>query len=299
MGNYEPDWLIAIGDNFYSDGVVGVDDPQFKEKFEQTFTAKSLQVPWYVCAGNHDYYGGDKGIAAEIAYSSKSSRWKFPSFYYDKVLTFDNGASVHLFSIDTWRINGGDTYVDYDVITNRAALKNASNVEYRYQIGSSDMGKAKRDILLKTFKDADPNNPIQVRDDQEQLDWLAKGLKGSTSDWKIVFGHFPIYSCTTGEHGNTDKLIKILLPVLQKGGADMYFSGHDHILQHISRDGVHFMGSGAGAMKHSGHNEDFKGLMGIVEGHFGFMAHEVTSKKLTTIFVTDENKKPYNYTLSK
>jgi len=299
MGYNDPEWLIAIGDNFYSDGVVGVDDPQFKEKFEDTFTAKSLQVPWYVCSGNHDYYGGDEGIAAEIAYSGKSSRWIFPSFYYDKVLTMDNNATVHLFALDTWRLNGGDTYVNFDPITNRAALKNASNVEYRYQIGSSDMGKAKRDILLKTFEDEDPNNPIQLRDDQDQLDWLTKGLAGSTSDWKVVFGHFPIYSATKKEHGNTKKLIEILLPVLQEGKADLYFSGHDHILQHISRDGVHFMGSGAGAQKHTGINSDFKGLLGSVEGHYGFMVHKVTSSKLITIFVTDENKKPYNYTISK
>ena len=54
MGKFSPDFVLALGDNFYDDGVSGVEDPQFKDKFEDTFTAPSLQVPWYVCAGNHD-----------------------------------------------------------------------------------------------------------------------------------------------------------------------------------------------------------------------------------------------------
>jgi hypothetical protein len=32
----------------------------------------------------------------------------------------------------------------------------------------------------------------------------------------------------------------------------MYFSGHDHILQHTIRGGVSYFGSGAGAQKHTG-----------------------------------------------
>ena len=31
-------------------------------------------------------------------------------------------------NIDTWRINGGDTYVKFDPITNRSALRNATLV---------------------------------------------------------------------------------------------------------------------------------------------------------------------------
>ena len=37
MAKYNPEFLLAIGDNFYSRGVTSVDDPQFKSKFEDTF----------------------------------------------------------------------------------------------------------------------------------------------------------------------------------------------------------------------------------------------------------------------
>ena len=67
MGTFTPEFVLSLGDNFYSKGVKSVDDPQFKSKYEETFDSPSLQVPWYVCSGNHDYYGGSKGIAAEAS----------------------------------------------------------------------------------------------------------------------------------------------------------------------------------------------------------------------------------------
>jgi hypothetical protein len=83
--------------------------------------------------------------------------------------------------------------------------------------------------------------------DQEQLAWIEKVLMASDADWKvkgpvclqnrlvanrhqpcdsrgaesdrpsqIVMGHFPIYSATTHEHGETAKLVEILDPILHK-----------------------------------------------------------------------------------
>ena len=47
-------FILAVGDNFYEDGVASVDDPQWQSSFEQVYTAESLQVPWYAILGNHD-----------------------------------------------------------------------------------------------------------------------------------------------------------------------------------------------------------------------------------------------------
>ncbi|KAJ4973666.1 hypothetical protein NE237_006840 [Protea cynaroides] len=53
----EPDFIISTGDNFYENGLTGVDDPAFEESFSNIYTAKSLQKPWFNVLGNHDYRG--------------------------------------------------------------------------------------------------------------------------------------------------------------------------------------------------------------------------------------------------
>lgn len=230
-------------------------------------------------------------------YSKLSNRWTYPSLYFDKVETGSDGSSVHILSIDTWRINGGDTYVKYDPVSGRAALKNASDIEHKYQTG--EMEKPKRDILLKMFEQENKDDPITVHNDLPQLQWIDDKLKTSTSDWKVVMGHFPVYSCTTGEHGDTPSLVKNLAPILSKYTDVVYFNGHDHILQHIQRDGVDYFGSGAGARTHTGINANYKGLLGSHTGHYGFMYHHVNKTAFETVFVDDTGSKPYSYTITK
>jgi len=78
---------------------------------------------------------------------------------------------------------------------------------------------------------------------QTELDWLARELASSKSRWKLVYGHYPIYSATEDDQG----LIKKLLPVLKAGAADIYLSGHHHNLQVLKPDGnLHYWISGGG-----------------------------------------------------
>lgn len=42
------DFVISTGDNFYEDGLTGVDDKAFEESFSNIYSAKSLQKPWYL-----------------------------------------------------------------------------------------------------------------------------------------------------------------------------------------------------------------------------------------------------------
>ncbi len=90
--------VISVGDNFYEDGVESVSDPQWRSSFEEIYSAASLQVPWYVALGNHDYRGVPQ---AQIDYARTSSRWRMPNRYY-KVAGTDIGAPhLDLFVIDT------------------------------------------------------------------------------------------------------------------------------------------------------------------------------------------------------
>ncbi|KAF9604787.1 hypothetical protein IFM89_010328 [Coptis chinensis] len=51
------EFVISTGDNFYDNGLTGVNDPAFEESFSKIYTAKSLQKQWYNVLGNHDYRG--------------------------------------------------------------------------------------------------------------------------------------------------------------------------------------------------------------------------------------------------
>jgi predicted phosphodiesterase len=86
----------------------------------------------------------------------------------------------------------------------------------------------------------------------EQREWLEKALAGSRAQWKIVYGHHPVFS-TGSEHGReTAPVAKALLPVLSGPSthADVYLAGHDHDMEYLKpANGVQFFVSGAGGHK--------------------------------------------------
>lgn len=41
------DFVISTGDNFYDDGLTGIDDPAFETSFSRIYTANSLRKQWY------------------------------------------------------------------------------------------------------------------------------------------------------------------------------------------------------------------------------------------------------------
>jgi acid phosphatase len=91
-------FIVSVGDNFYDFGVSSADDPQFKASFEDVYTASSLQVPWRLILGNHDYRGN---CQAQIDYCQKSPRWSMPSRYYQRTEQVPGGSDVDMIYIDT------------------------------------------------------------------------------------------------------------------------------------------------------------------------------------------------------
>ncbi|GFZ21366.1 purple acid phosphatase 3 [Actinidia rufa] len=68
------DFVVSTGNNFYNDGLKGVNDPAFQESFTKIYTSKSLQKPWYSLLGNHDYRGDAKAQLNPIL-RKIDSRW--------------------------------------------------------------------------------------------------------------------------------------------------------------------------------------------------------------------------------
>lgn len=77
---------------------------------------------------------------------------------------------------------------------------------------------------------------------QQQLAWLDAEIAKSKARWKIVYGHYQVYSASRGDEQN---LIDRLMPVL-RNRVNLFLCGHDHNLQELQSDGgVSFFVSGA------------------------------------------------------
>lgn len=92
------DFMVTVGDNIYNFGVLSVNDPQWKTKFESVYDDESLQVPVYAALGNHDHRGS---VQAQIEYTEKSNRWHMPSAYYTFTRPLGDDAAVQFFVLDT------------------------------------------------------------------------------------------------------------------------------------------------------------------------------------------------------
>lgn len=91
-----PDAVLLLGDNFYMDGVFGLDDLQWKSKFEDVYSSPCLKkLKFYVVLGNHDYRGSPN---SQIAYTQKSNfRWNMPARAYQAAF----GNLLDVFAADT------------------------------------------------------------------------------------------------------------------------------------------------------------------------------------------------------
>jgi len=91
-------FIVSTGDNFYDNGVSSTEDELWKLSFTDIYNHKSLQIPWYVSLGNHDYRSNPQ---AEIDYTSKSSIWNMPSRYFTIDKKSNDGTNVKLIFIDS------------------------------------------------------------------------------------------------------------------------------------------------------------------------------------------------------
>jgi hypothetical protein len=122
-----------------------------------------------------------------------------------------------------------------------------------------------------------------------QIAWLDAELSRSTAPWKVVYGHYPIYSA--GGYEDRPDLMDTLLPVL-RNRADAYVCGHDHNLQALSADGgVHFYisgGGGAGLYPIRKHERTV-----FAASTLGFAVLEADARQLTVSFVDAAGKTIY------
>ena len=149
-----PAAVICLGDNFYPDGAPTVDSPLFDYAFEKVYAAPSLQVPFWVALGNHDYHVTPQGELDYAAQRRGSGRWTMDARYWARTVEVAPGTKAKFVFIDTTPF-----------IREYAGGKEAAGLQEA----------ARQDVAA-------------------QLAWLDKQLSEPGIAWRIVCGHHPIWS---------------------------------------------------------------------------------------------------------
>jgi acid phosphatase len=128
-----------------------------------------------------------------------------------------------------------------------------------------------------------PKVRVQGQDKQAQLDWLERALARSKAAWKIVVGHHQLYT-VTGQQHDFPEMIGPFKPLLDRYGVRAYINGHEHNLEHIVVDGVHYITCGAG----SATSPVVTPPQGqFASDHHGFMTMRLEAEGLGFSFIDD------------
>ncbi|HEY4785323.1 MAG TPA: tartrate-resistant acid phosphatase type 5 family protein [Bacteroidales bacterium] len=155
--------------------------------------------------------------------------------------SFENIYSKPSLQVDWYPVLGNHDYrgntqaeIDYSKISRRWRLESHY---YTFARKINDSISA-RLIFLDTPPLVDeyyekPGYPdIFKQDSARQMKWLKDVLANSKEQWKLVFGHHPVYSASQ-KHGNTPELIRKLKPLFDQYHVQFYICGHDHDMQHL------------------------------------------------------------------
>jgi predicted MPP superfamily phosphohydrolase len=115
----------------------------------------------------------------------------------------------------------------------------------------------------------------------EQIRWLEKELAASSSDWKIVYFHHPLYS--SGEsHGSDFRLRAVIEPLLVKYNVSVVLTGHDHFYERVKpQKGIAHFVVGSGGQLRPGNIDRSSGITAKgFDTDRAFMAVEIVGDQM-------------------
>lgn len=269
-----PEFVLSLGDNFYSSGVTSLRDRQLNSSFEHVYGRGALaNVPWKVILGDHDHCGN---VSALIDYTWHSPRWQLPSLYHRLPIELPSGGgSLELILLDSIGLEGG---MGRDLTKARRF-----GGEYTDKYAGYDAGNA-------------------------QWEWLRGALgearAGEGPVMRIVASHRPVLTLAKRSRFATEGKVAHRLRHRLRSAAGaapvLLLSGHDHTMQHLKEPGrnLHYMVNGVGGMKphffeslEDGGRARGGALAAARESFVwgseshGFAVHEVGPASLTTHFI--------------
>jgi hypothetical protein len=115
----------------------------------------------------------------------------------------------------------------------------------------------------------------------EQIEWLENELKASSSDWKIVFFHHPLYS-SGDRHGSDLRLRDVLEPLFVKYDVSVVLTGHDHFYERVQpQKGIAYFVVGSGGQLRAGNIDRQSGITAAgFDTDLAFMAAEIAGDEM-------------------
>lgn len=93
------DAAVLLGDNFYPRGVTSADDPLWTTLYTDIYG--SLDLPFWVALGNHDYLGDPDAQVGWKTPAETASTWNMPARHYSWAL-----GPIRLIAIDSNQLGG-------------------------------------------------------------------------------------------------------------------------------------------------------------------------------------------------
>jgi len=115
----------------------------------------------------------------------------------------------------------------------------------------------------------------------EQIQWLENELKASSSNWKIVVFHHPLYS-SGDRHGSDLLLREVLEPLFVKYNVSVVLNGHDHFYERVKpQKGIVYFVVGSGGQLRVGNIDRRTGITAKgFDTDQAFMAAEIIGDEM-------------------
>ncbi len=147
--------------------------------------------------------------------------------------------------------------------------------------------------LVEEYHHGNGYPDIAKQDTAKQIKWLAEVLANSKEQWKLVFGHHPVFSASK-THGNTPEMIKKVKPLLEKYNAQFYICGHDHDFQHLreKNGNVEYIVTGTGGEPRPASSNELSVFSGSTPG---FSIVSFHGDSINIHFVDSKGRAVYGY----
>lgn len=229
------DFFIHMGDISYADdkGSLFGSNPVYESTYDKFQEITEFNKPYMVCPGNHDiscHSWSDFGCKSNfLNFTAFNSRFKMPSNGSKNMWYSFNFGPIHFVSINTETDYPGAPTTPHSIL------------------GSGSGGGF-----------------------GNQLRWLENDLSlvnRTERPWIIVYGHRPMYSGNIVDipFNMKNRMRKAFENILLKYNVDIYFAGHIHAYERMSKvkngkkdkNGIYHIISGAAGCQEKPHDSDY------------------------------------------